>query len=956
MPPVRLLSGLLLAALALPAPAADRPTLTIDAGGHIGFVWKVLFTKDGQQLITVGEDRTVRVWDAATGETVRVYRPPIGEGSLGALRAAALSPSGELLAVSGYTVDDAVYLISLASGQLQRVLKGHDNVVFALAFSPDGKSLVSGSADQTARLWDVATGKCEQVLTGHTDRIMDAAFSQDGKHVATASYDRTVRVWSPATGKRTAELTGHAAEVSCLAFSRDGDHLATGSKDQSVRLWTVRRDFAPGKKFERLGAAITSVCFNRQATEVLFTRGTGDSHDCSLLDLATGKERLRFRKHDNTVFHGTLSPDGTLAASAGGNDSETYLWKTRDGAVVRRLAARSRTPWSAAWSAAGHRIAWGNEPDGRLERTFALDALELGGQPAGAFVRARLRRDGQPITLKRVEEQALVQQGDKTLCTIDLGDYEVPRCVSVVKGDRVAVGTSAGLYLHEVKTGKRVRQFSGAGHVWAVAPSPDDRFLLSASDDHVLRIYSTDQSDPLISLFVAGNDWICWGPEGYYAASPGGERLMGWYVDGGPERLGTFHPAARFRTLLFRPDVVHRLVEAGNLAAALAAADRQRGKASARAALSEILPPVVIITAPDQTSVVVKEPTTEVRFVARPVGKHPITAVRLLVNGRPYPGTEGLKKFDPPRHREVRERWTVRLPAGENTLTVQAETQLSKALSEPVVVTYGARGMVREDREKEKGVAARPALYLLAVGISAYKDKLKLDYAAKDAQTLVKACQKHSKRVFRNVTVKLLTDREATRKAILQGLTWLRKQMTQHDVAVVFFAGHGGKDADGSFFLFPVDVDPDDLLATGVPGDQLKKSLAGMPGRFVVMLDACHAGAVGGARNATPLTDELVRDLATDDSGIVVMCSSMGREFSFEDRTVKHGYFTLALVEGLSGKADYDRDGIIHLNELDLYVTNRVKQLSKGRQHPVSARPTTVRSFPLAGAEKAPSQ
>ena len=77
------------------------------------------------------------------------------------------------------------------------------------------------------------------------------------------------------------------------------------------------------------------------------------------------------------------------------------------------------------------------------------------------------------------------------------------------------------------------------------------------------------------------------------------------------------------------------------------------------------------------------------------------------------------------------------------------------------------------------------------------------------------------------------------------------------------------------------------------------------------------------------------------------MCSSMGREFSMESAEVKHGYFTLALVEGLAGSADYNKDGVVQLNELDLYVTDRVKELSKGMQHPVTARPTSIRSFPL---------
>jgi len=284
-------------------------------------------------------------------------------------------------------------------------------------------------------------------------------------------------------------------------------------------------------------------------------------------------------------------------------------------------------------------------------------------------------------------------------------------------------------------------------------------------------------------------------------------------------------------------------------------------------------------------------------------------------------------------------------------LAVQAESSVSRALSAPVQVVFG-RGVAREDAAGQDVTPKLelPSLYVLAVGVSEYPGNLKLNYAADDAKALAEVYQEHSKSLYRRVEVKLMVDNDATRRNILQGLTWLRKQMTQNDVAVVFFAGHGAKDHDGTFYLLPVDVDTEDLLSTAVPGDQIKRTLAGIPGRFILMLDACHAGAVEGQsrRAATSLTDDLVRDLVSDDFGVIVMCSAMGREFALESPQVKHGYFTLALVEGLSGKAAYNQDGVVQLNGLDLYVTDRVKELSKGIQHPVTARPTSIRSFPLS--------
>ena len=152
------------------------------------------------------------------------------------------------------------------------------------------------------------------------------------------------------------------------------------------------------------------------------------------------------------------------------------------------------------------------------------------------------------------------------------------------------------------------------------------------------------------------------------------------------------------------------------------------------------------------------------------------------------------------------------------------------------------------------------------------------------------------------------------------------------------------------FHLVPADCGPNDVGVAGISEDQIKRYCQSIPGRLMLLLDACHTGALGGdkRRAVGGLTDDLLRDLVTDDYGVIVMCSSMGREESQEQDSWGHGAFTKALIEGLQGSADYDRDGTVYLNELDLYVTERVKSLTGGKQHPVTQKPTTIRSFPLA--------
>ena len=514
---------------------------------------------------------------------------------------------------------------------------------------------------------------------------------------------------------------------------------------------------------------------------------------------------------------------------------------------------------------------------------------------------------------------------------------ELVRCFTFLSEHLVAIGGDYGLYLFSPITGGLVRELRGhTGSIWAVAPTHDGRFLATVAEDQTVCVWSPERDNPVMTLFFARGEWIAWTPEGYYGASPGGERLMGWHINNGPERLGSFHPASQFRASLYRPDIIKSLLK--NVDSNRAAAD------GPKLDVAKLLPPQVEITAPTSGHKA-SHNEVEVHATATSVGQHPVTDVRLLLDGRPYRGLNGVLRVANPQLGEVRRSWKIELDPGRHKLTVLASSAVSQGTSEEIDIIYG--GADTNDQVR------LPKLYVVAIGISEYPGDMKLNYAAKDAASLSDAIKSHGKPLFRGIETQLISDQQATRSAVLKGLTWLREQMTQNDYGIFFFAGHGDLDNDGSLYFLPVDADSKDLLSSAVPAEQVKRALSGIPGKLITIIDACHSAGIAGSkigkrRGDSPLTDDLIRDLVTDESGVVAMCSSTGREFSLENNEHRQGTFTLAIVEGLSGKADFNKDGVVYLNELDTYVTDRVKELTRGQQHPVTAKPGNVRSFPLA--------
>ena len=234
----------------------------------------------------------------------------------------------------------------------------------------------------------------------------------------------------------------------------------------------------------------------------------------------------------------------------------------------------------------------------------------------------------------------------------------------------------------------------------------------------------------------------------------------------------------------------------------------------------------------------------------------------------------------------------------------------------------------------------KPNLYILAVGVSEYHDNsINLTYAHTDAAAIADRFATLEGKIFNKVETRKLLNQDATLVNIKMGISWLEREATQKDMVLVFISSHGALDSKGNLYILPTDFNAYNLFATGLNIKDLTEGMNGTPCKKLILLDACHSGQSGfdllefASIKAINL-NSIVEELVNKEPGVTVMTSSSGKEYSYENPKWGHGAFTKAILEGLAGGADYNSDRVIRLMELNLFVTQRVKELTGGKQHP----------------------
>ena len=472
---------------------------------------------DGSRLAVTKRDRLrqggVVVWDTASWTELRTFGSASGP--------MAFAPGGKMLAITTaagivlWPLDREGGEVTLQNSASAASRRGLGSVTErTLEFSPAGQFIVGARNTPSERgvfvltVWDATSGAEVATLPGHpqhiehTGVISAIAFSPDGRTLATGSFDHSIRLWDFEKRERVATLHGHLTEVWALAFSPDGNTLASGGKDGAVKLWPMR----PEPKPEVFSGASMPLAIASDGQTLIALEG---NHAIGFFDLGTGEVTRRFEL-EPALFRGpgtrvTVSADGNVLTQALG-DGRVKIWNTESG-EVRLLKASDKPVELLALSPDGGTLITGSREE-KL-RSWTLPGAESAEWPIEA-ARVQFSPDGAVIAAyDRSNSVQIWDVATRTLRATIEPEAEFGGAGAFSPDGRLfaAPGQEDTIGLWNVPTGELIGTFGGHKQpVFSVAFSPDGKTLGSSSDDSTVRIWNVaTQQELLVDRRLGGS-------------------------------------------------------------------------------------------------------------------------------------------------------------------------------------------------------------------------------------------------------------------------------------------------------------------------------------------------------------------------------------------------------------------------------------------------------------------
>gem|GEM_PF-5953767 len=948
------------------APSQDdgeEPQLVIDLGGHDSTVRDILFLPDGKRVISLGMDKTARIWDATSGDLLKTLRRERGDDYAGILYAGAISSDGRYLAVGGRDLsihaggEASVRIIDLEEDLIVAVLQSHASTITKIAFSPNDEFLASGSADGQVRLW--RTGPLAEprliekskVLEGHAGQITTLAFTEDGSRLlsSSASPRQNLILWdTSALGGNVDDATiegiqcaptpleKHENLVYAADITPGGEWIVSGDEDGNVYVW----EGATGTFTQKIAntAPVSAVKCAPDASRVFISSlrvgpDGSDDGEAAIYSLNNPAQKLATLPvtGSNRLTAYDWCDTAVAIAFADGASNRIQVWRDDGSERVTTMESQGRSVTDVAFGVNDESIevAFGLLPDGvaNLDHrglTHVFDFSELVLRPVQDDDRFRhsFREDQKEATVRS-------GSGGNQLTLPDGSQFEVaaPNVVrdwAVTEGGNLVVGHDAGLTVRSSNGEERLL----TGHtapVRRVSPSPGEKYVVSGSEDRTIRLWDLETGNLLVSLFVAdpnNDEWVCWAPNGYFAASRDGGKYFGWHFNKGPDRLASFLPADQLFDHYNRPDIIKKSIidrkPADEIVQLLELEELDLKKAEAE--------------------------VPEVQFVNLESEGQATTKLQL------FQVQSTVKSGNPPEIRVFHQGKRVNADGGgtirgdDQAFVMPYQLELVSGANEIKAVAVNADGVESPPAVvvlNYEGEVATAKIFILSVGLNEYYNEIyRLGYCRADAEEVASRLVRNSEGLFVEAPVVEIYDAKATKPAVMGALDQISKIARKEDVFVFFYAGHGvmGSRPGSSEELFHLilhDVpqmygDPEGLEEKAISAPELKQYFDKIQAyKQLWILDACQSGgfletqkfAMRGAH-----VQHAISRLARS-TGLAICTATASDRFAREATELQHGILSFSVIQALDGAAAVN--GMITVDSLKGYLQREVPKISK---------------------------
>ncbi|KJU84114.1 repeat-containing protein [Candidatus Magnetobacterium bavaricum] len=420
-------------------------------------------------------------------EDVEFGEMPYLQGHSNDVTCVAISADGMKI-VSG-SKDNTLRIWDIATGNLLKTLEGHSSVVSSVAISADDKKIVSGSKDNTVKIWEMATGIMIKTLQEHSDDVTSVAISADGMKIVSGSDDNTVKIWDMPTGSLINNLQGHNGYVKSVAISPDGTKIVSASSDNTLRIWDIVSDSLP-ITLKGHNRHVRSVAISSNGMQIV---SGSDDKTLRIWDMATGSLLNTLEGHVSSVYSVAITADGTKIVS-GSDDKTLRIWDMATGSLLNTLEGHSNAISSVAISADCMTIVSGSRD--KTLRIWDMTTDNLINNLQGhsyTVISVAISPDGTKIVSGSRDKTLRIWEMATGNLTNNLQGHsnDVTNVAISPDGTKIVSGSrDKTLRIWDMATGSLINTLQGhSNDVTSVAINHDGTKIVSGSSDETLRIW-----------------------------------------------------------------------------------------------------------------------------------------------------------------------------------------------------------------------------------------------------------------------------------------------------------------------------------------------------------------------------------------------------------------------------------------------------------------------------------